>query len=123
MNIALSIIDIDDFKSVNDNFGHLFGDKVIKAVANVIKNAVGTSGVAGRIGGDEFFIVFEKLNNELEYRNVLRCIKTNVAIQYQDQMERKLSCSMVLHATASDLFLQPTMIYLRLRTALFISQR
>ncbi|MDE6914714.1 MAG: GGDEF domain-containing protein [Lachnospiraceae bacterium] len=95
-HIALSIIDIDDFKSVNDNFGHLFGDKVIKAVANVIKNAVGTSGVAGRIGGDEFFIVFEKLNNELEYRNVLRCIKTNVAIQYQDQMERKLSCSIGL---------------------------
>lgn len=94
--VALAIIDIDDFKSVNDNFGHMFGDKVIKAVAQVIKNAVGTNGVAGRIGGDEFFIVFEKFSDELEYRNVLRCIKTNVAIQYQDQMERKLSCSIGL---------------------------
>lgn len=95
-HVALAIIDIDDFKSVNDNFGHMFGDKVIKAVAQVIKNAVGTNGVAGRIGGDEFFIVFEKFSDELEYRNVLRCIKTNVAIQYQDQMERKLSCSIGL---------------------------
>lgn len=95
-HVAFSIIDIDDFKSVNDNFGHMFGDKVIKAVANVIKNAVGSSGVAGRIGGDEFFIVFEKLSDELEFRNVLRCIKTNVAIQYHDQMERKLSCSIGL---------------------------
>ena len=94
--VALAIIDIDDFKSVNDNFGHLLGDKVIKAVAQVIKNAVGTNGVAGRIGGDEFFIVFEKFSDELEFRNVLRCIKTNVAIQYQEQMERKLSCSIGL---------------------------
>lgn len=95
-HVALAIIDIDDFKSVNDNFGHMFGDKVIKAVAQVIKNAVGTNGVAGRIGGDEFFVVFEKFTDELEYRNVLRCIKTNVAIQYQDQMERSIGCSMGL---------------------------
>ncbi len=95
-HVAFSIIDIDDFKSVNDNFGHMFGDKVIKAVAAVIKNAVGTNGVAGRIGGDEFFIVFEKFSDELEFRNVLRCIKTNVATLYHDQMERKLSCSIGL---------------------------
>ena len=93
---AFAIIDIDDFKSVNDNFGHMFGDKVIKAVGNVIKNAVGTNAVAGRMGGDEFFIVFEQFTDELEFRNVLRCIKTNVATVYHDQMERKLSCSIGL---------------------------
>lgn len=95
-HVAFAIMDIDDFKSVNDNFGHMFGDKVIKAVGEVIKNAVGTNAVAGRMGGDEFLIVFEKFSDELEYRNVLRCIKTNVATVYNDQMERKLSCSIGL---------------------------
>ena len=74
----------------------MFGDKVIKAVGNVIKNAVGTNAVAGRMGGDEFFIVFEQFTDELEFRNVLRCIKTNVSTVYHDQMERKLSCSIGL---------------------------
>lgn len=95
--VAFAIMDIDDFKSVNDNFGHMFGDKVIKAVADVIQNAAGTNAVAGRMGGDEFFIVFEKFTDELEFRNVLRCIKTNVATVYYGQMgERRLSCSIGL---------------------------
>lgn len=97
LHTALAILDIDDFKSVNDNFGHMFGDKVIKAVADVIQNAVNTNAVAGRMGGDEFLIVFEKFTDELEFRNALRCIKTNISTVYYGQMgERRLSCSIGL---------------------------
>ncbi len=96
-HVALAIIDIDDFKSINDNYGHMFGDKVIKAVAEVIQNAAGTDAAAGRIGGDEFFLVFDKFSEELEFRQVLRCIKTNVATLFTDQLgDRRLSCSMGL---------------------------
>ncbi len=96
-NVALAIMDIDNFKGVNDNYGHMFGDKVIKAVADVIKNAVNTDAVAGRMGGDEFLIVFEKCQDELEYRNILRCIKTNVQTVYQGEMgDNTLSCSIGL---------------------------
>lgn len=95
-HVAFAIMDIDDFKSVNDNFGHMFGDKVIKAVGDVIQNAIGTNAVAGRMGGDEFLIVFEKFTDEIEFRNVLRCIKTNVATIYPDQMKRHLTCSIGL---------------------------
>ncbi len=96
-HVGLAIMDIDNFKSVNDNYGHMFGDKVINAVGEVIKNAVGTDAVAGRMGGDEFLIVFEKCQNELEYRNILRCIKSNVQNVYKGQMgDNSLSCSIGL---------------------------
>jgi diguanylate cyclase (GGDEF)-like protein len=91
-------MDIDNFKGVNDNFGHLFGDKVIKTVGAIIKDAIGSDAVAGRMGGDEFLIVFEKFNDELEYRNVLRCIKTKVNYVYQNKFgaDNQLTCSIGL---------------------------
>jgi diguanylate cyclase (GGDEF)-like protein len=96
--LAISVMDIDNFKGVNDNFGHLFGDKVIKAVGEIIKDAIGSDAVAGRMGGDEFLIVFEKFNDELEYRNVLRCIKTKVNYVYQNKFgaDNQLTCSIGL---------------------------
>jgi diguanylate cyclase (GGDEF)-like protein len=96
--VSLAIMDIDNFKGVNDNYGHLFGDKVIKAVGEIIKEAVGTDAVAGRMGGDEFLIVFEKFTDELEYRNVLRCIKTKVNYVYQNKFTdaNMLTCSIGL---------------------------
>ena len=55
--IAFIMADVDGFKQTNDNYGHLAGDEVLKSVASVIKNAVGTQGMAVRYGGDEFSIV------------------------------------------------------------------
>lgn len=48
------IIDIDDFKYVNDNYGHPFGDSVIKAVAMTINNLISEKSIFARIGGEEF---------------------------------------------------------------------
>lgn len=93
--IAIAVMDIDNFKNVNDTYGHMFGDKVIQATADVIKQAVGSTAVAGRMGGDEFMIVFEHYQDELTLRNMLRCIKTNMANIYQGKMgANRLSCSM-----------------------------
>lgn len=52
---ALLVMDIDDFKNINDTYGHLYGDAVIEMTAAAIKEVVGNFGVAGRYGGDEFF--------------------------------------------------------------------
>lgn len=76
--IMLAIIDIDDFKQVNDTKGHMFGDEVILRVSEVIKNAVGDKGYVGRIGGDEFMIVVNGANSEDEQRNILRSIKNGI---------------------------------------------
>ena len=53
---ALLIMDIDNFKSINDNFGHASGDRVIKEVAAELKKTFRNMDIVGRIGGDEFMV-------------------------------------------------------------------
>ncbi len=55
--IAAIMLDIDHFKRVNDSYGHLFGDKVIRVLADLIKTHVGNNGIAARLGGEEFGIL------------------------------------------------------------------
>ena len=54
---TLLIIDADDFKAVNDNFGHLFGDAVLREVGQAINKNFRHSDIKGRIGGDEFVVL------------------------------------------------------------------
>ena len=57
--VSLALFDIDKFKMINDTYGHLFGDEVIKYVAKLLdKTAVDNGGMAGRYGGEEFVIAF-----------------------------------------------------------------
>lgn len=54
---SLLIADIDHFKHVNDNYGHLFGDKVIRSIATILRDNVKGKDLAARFGGEEFVIV------------------------------------------------------------------
>jgi diguanylate cyclase len=54
---ALLLIDIDNFKTINDQHGHLVGDQVIRSVADTIRSLTRDADYAGRYGGDEFVIV------------------------------------------------------------------
>ena len=56
---ALAIIDIDHFKAINDSLGHTTGDRVLREIAAHLKRGVRDSDVVGRIGGDEFAILFD----------------------------------------------------------------
>ena len=55
--LGLIIIDIDDFKNVNDTYGHLAGDFVLKNVAKIILNSVRNIDIVSRYGGDEFILI------------------------------------------------------------------
>ncbi len=61
---ALLIIDLDNFKSINDTFGHQFGDDVIKSSADYLKSAFRRDDVVGRVGGDEFFVLMKNITNK-----------------------------------------------------------
>lgn len=67
---AFAILDIDNFKFVNDNYGHLVGDEVLKIVAKSIESISKDFGVVGRYGGDEFIFVFPEIS---EYDDVWQC--------------------------------------------------
>lgn len=63
---AVLFIDVDDFKFINDRYGHNVGDEVIKYVSDTVKECVGKGGIAGRFGGDEFVLCVtdkEKVEN------------------------------------------------------------
>ena len=55
--LACLMIDIDDFKSVNDRFGHPFGDSVLSSIARIIREHIRRIDTAGRYGGEEFLIL------------------------------------------------------------------
>jgi diguanylate cyclase (GGDEF)-like protein len=71
-----AVLDIDDFKEINDNFGHLAGDEVLQAVGNLILSSIRGHDFACRWGGDEFVVFFKnecgeaarKRLNHIEHR-------------------------------------------------------
>ena len=63
IGLIIGLIDIDDFKNVNDTYGHAEGDKVLKTIADILKTEIETipSGIVGRWGGEEFLFVLPNL--------------------------------------------------------------
>ena len=62
-SMALMLIDIDDFKLVNDSFGHDAGDKLIKAVGHLISRSLRRADTIARLGGDEFAVIIEGIES------------------------------------------------------------
>lgn len=92
--IVIAILDVDHFKSVNDTFGHLYGDKVLARVGGILKEIVGEDGVIGRIGGDEFMIVFNGLDDDQVLRGMLRAIRTQIKWEFAEDFENlSITCS------------------------------
>lgn len=91
---ALLIIDLDDFKQVNDQYGHMFGDAVLVQTAKVIKNLFRSEDIVGRIGGEEFIVLMKGTADLGIIKN--RCTRLNEALwdMFGEQMPScKPSCS------------------------------
>ena len=59
----LLMLDLDNFKTINDQFGHLAGDAALKSFGNVINKHTGENGVAARVGGDEFMLFLKDIDS------------------------------------------------------------
>jgi diguanylate cyclase (GGDEF)-like protein len=68
--LAAVFIDLDDFKSVNDQFGHAVGDLYLAAVGGRLQHVVRGDDVVGRLGGDEFLLVCTSIRNDEEARSL-----------------------------------------------------
>lgn len=77
--VSLLMIDVDQFKTINDRFGHRVGDAVLKAVAIGIKQAVRVYDVPTRYGGDEFAVILPESDSDVASRVARRVLEKTAA--------------------------------------------
>lgn len=84
---ALVMFDIDHFKAVNDTFGHPAGDKVIQAVAEVIREQIRDTDYAGRYGGEEFVVLMPDIDTSgaIVFAERLRLRIESLVVTYEKQ--------------------------------------
>jgi len=76
--LAMALLDIDHFKSVNDTYGHLVGDKVLRAMADALTAQLRTYDKSGRFGGEEFVILLPQTAED-DARHIAERLRTHVA--------------------------------------------
>ena len=93
-DLALAMIDLDNFKNVNDTYGHPVGDQVLRTLSRLLKQRLRRSDVIGRYGGEEFVVIFPGIT-AVTARKVLDEIRVafKKLQQYSDQGEFSVSFS------------------------------
>lgn len=93
--LTILLIDIDNFKSINDVYGHVLGDTAIKTVANNIKAHVRLGDFVARIGGDEFMVILVESDHD-SAMHVANRIRQEVANSRYEQKDMQVSVSIGL---------------------------
>mgnify|MGYP002856434011 CR=1 FL=1 len=83
---VLMMIDLDSFKLVNDLYGHAMGDKILIRFAEIIKSAIRSSDIAGRMGGDEFIAYCQHVDDEEVIAEKTRYINEELLISAREYM-------------------------------------
>jgi len=76
-HFSIIYIDLDNFKQVNDTYGHNKGDELLIDIANILKNSVRESDIIARVGGDEFVIFLQNINAEYSLM-IINKLKTEI---------------------------------------------
>ncbi len=93
MPLQLAIVDIDDFKSINDTFGHHLGDTVLQGIASLLRDRISSDDVATRYGGEEFALILTGKTPE-QSRLLLDEIRESLAgMDYAVLNHRKVTVS------------------------------
>lgn len=85
------IVDMDDFKQVNDNYGHVEGDKLLVAAAELIRDSCRPDDVVTRMGGDEFFIIGQR-DHQSEVEQLMEEIIINVKLYNEQSRDSYAMC-------------------------------
>lgn len=100
-SFALIMCDIDNFKSVNDTYGHDFGDVVLKGIASITSDQVKGQGYVCRWGGEEILILINNASKESSFR-IAENIRRNVANRVFELNNKWIHCSLTLGVALYD---------------------
>jgi diguanylate cyclase (GGDEF)-like protein len=105
--LCLLILDLDHFKAINDNYGHGFGDIVLKDVANSIREEIRESDILARLGGEEFVITFTDIDSKKGKLFAERIRKRIASLDWEVQgQEVKITTSIGVHCLLEEVFEQ-----------------
>jgi len=103
---SLVFLDLDQFKTLNDRFGHVAGDEVLREVGHLLARCVRANDVVGRMGGDEFAVLLTEADEDQarsalerihrEIRNTLR------AMPWSSEIQVTASLGAVMHRGGAD---------------------
>ncbi|HFF9410672.1 TPA: GGDEF domain-containing protein, partial [Escherichia coli] len=124
-SFSVIILDIDNFKSINDQWGHHIGDQVIVMVTRIIKKSIREEDVLGRLGGEEFGVIIK--NNSKEYiSSIAERIRKNIEDKCSEKLlshgPKKITVSMGCFIS-TDNNLNPSEILVNADKALYQAKR
>lgn len=87
---ALLMVDLDSFKLVNDIYGHLAGDKILIRFADLIRRMIRENDVAGRMGGDEFIVFLQNVDDEKVLTAKANFLNENILIEAKNLLGNEM---------------------------------
>lgn len=96
---ALMLLDLDDFKKMNDEHGHMAADKLLKEIANRIRASIRASDVAARIGGDEFVILLRNVKQEQDVVDIAQKLVKSINSAYEIENGKQVFQGLSIGAT------------------------
>ncbi len=103
-HLGMILLDIDQFKEINDRYGHLVGDQVLKKTAEVIKSCLRTTDTVARFGGDEFLVILPRTDavQMASVRERLEVMMKQMVVQDQEGRDRSFTVSLGDHTDNRD---------------------
>ncbi len=124
MELSLLMIDIDFFKNINDKFGHLIGDKILRNISNELKKNLRLSDILARFGGEEFVIMLSQTNRENAFTFAERIRKAieNLKVNLPSQEISKITISIGISYCSKDQFYDMDTLIKQVDIALYQSK-
>ncbi len=92
------MVDLDNFKNINDNYGHQIGDEVLKNTADLLRSVLRTSDCICRMGGDEFAVILPGVTNTAQILDIANRIRENLIVTtVSDGSKITVYCSIGVH--------------------------